>query len=247
MDTGYHQNQCKATMQKISGEPRRIPLSNPIVLVGWWLQSYTLHYVIRICHIIYVVSYHTNILCIYIYLETPCRKIFDTRVFSGKKGNKGYKKMTFQEKRYKAKMQHTWYIKKSCYVAKLLSGNFQHPRFLAQFREFLVQKHRWAAKGSIEGWLQLNYSPDHWIWKKTTFRVEKAQFGKTWFFPLCLFFAYFGVTRKNIYFKILCKANATRCFFTPQVALSAPRKLVSSEQSRWDVRVLRSNSQAPAG
>ena len=25
-------------------------------------------------------------------------------------------------------MQHTWYIKKSCYVAKLLSGNFQHPR-----------------------------------------------------------------------------------------------------------------------
>ena len=45
-------------------------------------------------------------------LETPCRKIFDTRVFSGKKGHKGYKKMTFQENRYKANMQNIWYIKK---------------------------------------------------------------------------------------------------------------------------------------
>ena len=43
-------------------------------------------------------------------LETPCRKILDTMVFSGKKGNKGYKKMTFQEKRYKAKMQNIWHI-----------------------------------------------------------------------------------------------------------------------------------------
>ena len=42
------------------------------------------------------------------YLETPCRKIFDTKVFSGKKGNKGYKNMTFQEKRYKAQKQHIW-------------------------------------------------------------------------------------------------------------------------------------------
>ena len=48
----------------------------------------------------------------HVYLETPCRKIFDTRVFSGKKGHKGYKKMTFQESRYKAKMQNIWYIKK---------------------------------------------------------------------------------------------------------------------------------------
>ena len=53
-----------------------------------------------------------TLICHYVCLETPCRKIFDTRVFSGKKGHKGYKKMTFQENRYKAKMQNIWYIKK---------------------------------------------------------------------------------------------------------------------------------------
>ena len=42
--------------------------------------------------------------------------------FSGKKGDKAYNKMTFQEKMYKAKMQNIWYIKKTCYVVKLLSG-----------------------------------------------------------------------------------------------------------------------------
>ena len=155
--------------------------------------------------------------------------------------------MTFQENGTKQKCNTHGISKNPVMWLNCSPGISSIREFLAQFREFLVQKHRWAAKGSIEGWLQLNHSPDHWIWKKTTFRVEKAQFGKTWFFPLCLFFAYFGVTRKNIYFKILCKTHATRCFFTPQVALSAPRKLVSSEQSRWDVRVLRSNSQAPAG
>ena len=36
-------------------------------------------------------------------LETPCRKILDTRFFSSKKRNKGYKKMTFRGKNVQSK------------------------------------------------------------------------------------------------------------------------------------------------
>ena len=80
-------------------------------------------------------------------LETPCRKIFDTRIFSGKKGNNGYKKRHFRKKCTKQKCKTIYGIfKTSCYVAKLNfwhnSGNFRH------------KENRWAAKGSIEGWWQ---------------------------------------------------------------------------------------------
>ena len=65
----------------------------------------------------YILSWHDP------YLETPCRKIFDTRVFSGKKGDKGTKRWHFRKKGTKQKCK-SYAI--SCDVAKLLAGNFRH-------------------------------------------------------------------------------------------------------------------------
>ena len=43
--------------------------------------------------------------------RTPCSKIFDTRFFSGKKGNKGFTKNDISGKTVQSKtMQHIWYI-----------------------------------------------------------------------------------------------------------------------------------------
>ena len=130
-------------------------------------------------------------LVIYSYLETPCRKIFDTRVFFRQKGWQRLQKDDISGKNVQSKnAKHMVYQKKHVMWLNC-SPEFpaQFREFLAQFREFPVQKNLLIRKRLyIEGWWQLNHSPDHWIWKKTTFRVKKAQFGRTCFFPFVLFF-----------------------------------------------------------
>ena len=121
------------------------------------------------------------------YLETPCRKIFDTRVFSGKKGDKGTKRWHFRKKCTKQKCK-SYAI--SCYVAKLLAGNFRHnsANFWHNSGNFRYKKTSLSRKRLYRRMMTAEPLPRALNLKKDYIPGRKGTIWQNLFFPFVLFF-----------------------------------------------------------
>ena len=129
------------------------------------------------------------------------------------------------------------YSNKSYYVAKLLFGNFRHnsANFWHNCGNFRYKKNRWAAKGSMEGWWQLNHSPDHWIWEKTAFRVKKRHNLAEPVFPLCFFLLHTLELLGNVS-EFLCRFFLQTNKQTNKKASKQTRKERSKRQAQTNER-----------